>query len=374
MYLVALRMLMGDTTKYVALVFGLAFSTMLIVQQGSVFTGLMGRTAGKIDSMPQADIWVMDPATRYFDERKPIEDTAVLRVRGVEGVDWAEPVFFGMGTARMPDKSFASVMIVGVNRESRLGLADRIESGDAEGITRPDAIYWDHLNLPIYEQIKPGAVLEINDRRAHVVAVASAPRTIMSNPVVYTTYERALAFAPGERKRLTYVLVKVKPGHDKKAVAAEIERVTGLGARDSQRFFWDTVRFYLRSTGIGINFGLTVLLGFVVGAAVAGQTFYTFTVENTKNFGALKAMGLSNFTLAGMVFLQAMVVGALGWGLGTGTAALFGLNITDRSVVAYHMTPHLLVFSFAATVLTVLLAGGVSVRRVLSIEPAIVFR
>jgi putative ABC transport system permease protein len=75
-----------------------------------------------------------------------------------------------------------------------------------------------------------------------------------------------------------------------------------------------------------------------------------------------------------MVLLQAAVVGVLGWGLGTGAATLFGLNITDRSVVAYHMTPQLMAASFAANVFTVLLAGGVSVRRVLGIEPAIVFR
>ncbi|MBI3829375.1 MAG: FtsX-like permease family protein [Planctomycetes bacterium] len=374
MYRIALRMLMGDTTKYIALVFGLAFSTMLIVQQGSVFTGLMGRTAAKIDSIPQADIWVMDPATRYFDERKPIEDTAVLRVRGVPGVEWAERVFFGMGTARLPDKTFASVLIVGVDRHSQLGLADRFEAGRPEAITEPDAIFWDHLNLPIYQQVKAGTTMEINDRRAKVVAIASSPRTIMSNPTVYTTYERALDFAPGERKRLTYVLAKVKPGFDPQQVAAEIRRVTGLGAKSSPEFFWDTVKFFLKSTGIGINFGLTVLLGFIVGVAVAGQTFYTFIVENTKNFAALKAMGLSNWTLTGMVLLQAAVVGVLGWGLGTGAATLFGLNITDRSVVAYHMTPQLMAASFAANVFTVLLAGGVSVRRVLGIEPAIVFR
>ncbi|MCW8132858.1 MAG: FtsX-like permease family protein [Planctomycetota bacterium] len=374
MYRVALRMLMGDTTKYIALVFGLAFSTMLIVQQGSVFTGLMGRTAAKIDSIPQADIWVMDPATRYFDERKPIEDTAVLRVRGVPGVDWAEPVFFGMGTARMPDKTFASVLIVGVDRASRLGLADRFESGSPDAINQPDAILWDHLNLPIYQQVKVGTVMEINDRRAQVVAIASAPRTINSNPVVYTTYNRALAYAPGERKRLAYVLVKTKPGEDPQVVARRIRDVTGLGAKSRDEFFWDTVKFFLKSTGIGINFGLTVLLGFIVGVAVAGQTFYTFTVENTKNFAALKAMGLGRWTLIGMVLLQATVVGVLGWGLGVGGAAIFGLNITDRSVIAYHMTPQLMAISFAASVFTVLLAGGVSARRVLKIEPAIVFR
>ncbi|GMV82053.1 MAG: hypothetical protein AMXMBFR7_32370 [Planctomycetota bacterium] len=371
---IALRMLIGDTAKYLALVLGLAFSTTLIVQQGSVFTGLMRRAATQVESIPQAEIWVMDAATRYFDERRPIEDTAVQRVRGVEGVEWAEPVFFGMGTAQMPDRTFASVLIIGVDRGARLGLADRFEDGHPEAITEPDAIYWDHLNLPIYQQVKTGTTLEINDRRARVVAVASAPRIFLSTPVVYTTYQRALAYSPGSRKRLTFVLVKAKPGFDHAQVVANIQSATGLGAKTSDTFFWETVRFYLKNTGIGINFGLTVLLGFVVGAAVAGQTFFTFIVENTRHFAALKAMGLSNGKLVAMVLLQALVVGVLGWGLGVGAATLFGHRITDRSVVAFLLTPHLLGISFVGTLTTVLLAGAVSVRRVVAVPPAVVFR
>ena len=45
---VALRMLFGDRTKYLGLVFGVAFATLLVTQQGSTFVGLMERTASVI--------------------------------------------------------------------------------------------------------------------------------------------------------------------------------------------------------------------------------------------------------------------------------------------------------------------------------------
>ena len=54
------------------------------------------------------------------------------------------------------------------------------------------------------------------------------------------------------------------------------------------------IKYYLMYTGIPINFGITVFLGFLVGTAIAGQTFYNFTIENLKQFGALKAMGATN--------------------------------------------------------------------------------
>ena len=66
-----------------------------------------------------------------------------------------------------------------------------------------------------------------------------------------------------------------------------------------------TIKYYLIYTGIPINFGITALLGFLVGTAIAGQTFYNFTLENIKQFGALKAMGMTNLRIVGMILLQA---------------------------------------------------------------------
>ncbi|HYG75015.1 MAG TPA: ABC transporter permease [Planctomycetota bacterium] len=374
MYYIALRMLMGDTTKYLALVFGLTFSTTLVVQQGSIFTGLLRRTAASIETVPQADIWVMHPATRHYEERKPIEDTAALRVRGIDGVDWAERLYVGNGSAQLPDGTYAALQIVGVERRSKVGLPMPLDIGNSDDIDESDAVFWDNVGIATYAKVKAGDVLQINDRRARVVGEVTAPRTFTSNPTVYTVYERALEYSPGERNRLTFVLVHVKPGYDVQKVAAAIREKTGLGAKTADEFFWSTVWFFIKSTGITINFGITVMLGLIVGIAIAGQTFYTFTVENTKHFGALKAMGASNGTLIKMVLLQAFLVGLIGWGLGAGLASLFGMRITSRSLVAFLLTPHLLTLSFGIMIITVLLAALVSIYRVLRIEPAIVFR
>src|SRR6185312_11681534 len=99
---------------------------------------------------------------------------------------------------------------------------------------------------------------------------------------------------------------------------AAISQQTGLKARTADEFFWDTINYYAKYTGIPINFGITTILGFMVGTAIAGQTFYNFTLENLKQFGSLKAMGASNRRIVGMILLQAAVAGALGYGIGVG--------------------------------------------------------
>jgi putative ABC transport system permease protein len=61
---------------------------------------------------------------------------------------------------------------------------------------------------------------------------------------------------------------------------------------------WDSIRYYFRNTGIPVNFGITIGVALVAGTVVAGQTFYLFTIENLKQFGVLKAIGVTNLRLS----------------------------------------------------------------------------
>ncbi len=64
----ALKMLLGDRAKYLAIVAGIAFSALLIAQQSAIFCGLMRRTVGQLRDVTDADIWVMDPSVEYLVE------------------------------------------------------------------------------------------------------------------------------------------------------------------------------------------------------------------------------------------------------------------------------------------------------------------
>jgi len=145
----------------------------------------------------------------------------------------------------------------------------------------------------------------------------------LSNPVIHTRYSEAVNFIGRERTQLSYVLVRPQPGLNAEEVCRRIETQTGLCARTTDQFRWDCILYYLKNTGIPVNFGITITIALIVGTVVAGQTFYLFTLENLKQFGALKAIGVTNWRLTGMVLLQAFIVGVMGFGIGTGMAAAF---------------------------------------------------
>ncbi len=385
MIILALKMLFGDRGKFVAMVAGVFFSAMVITQQSSIFIGLMTRTFGFITDTNLPDLWVMDARVQYVDDIKPMQDTQLLRVRGVEGVGWAVPLYKGLLKARLSDGRFQNCNVIGIDDATLIGAPVRMVKGRIEDLRKSDAVIVDavaartRLALPpavpggARIPLKLGDAIELNDRRAVVVGFAETTRTFQSQPVVYTTYSRALRYAPSERRLLSFILVKAKPGVDPKVVAQNISETTGLGAFTSDEFKDITVSFFMTSTGIPINFGLAVVLAFIVGTAIVGQTFYTFTNENLKYFGTLRAMGASPFSLVLMILVQAAVVGGIGYGLGVGAASLFQY-IATGSELAFRLVWQILAISGAAVFLVCAISALLSARKLLKLEPAIVFK
>ncbi len=385
MYLVALKMLVGDRGKYLGLIMGLTFAALLITQQSSIFTGLMTRTYSFINDLSQPDIWVMDPKVQFIDDIKPLQDTEILRVRGVTGVEWAVPLYKGLLKARLEDGNFQIVNVLGLDDATLIGGPPVMIEGSLSDLRTQDAIIVNDVGAATRLARKPeepggspiplkvGDVLEINDRRAVVVGICRVSRTFQSQPVIYTTYNRAMTFAPRERKLLSFILVKAGEGLDPKELAEKIERNTGLAAYTAQEFKDLSFDFYMKNTGIPINFGIAVMLGFFIGTAIAGQTFYNFTLENLRYFGTLKAMGTTNGVLLRMIILQALVVGAQGFGLGVGAAALFG-HLMRGTQLAFRLVPQILLLSGGAIAVIVVFSALVSIRKVMKLEPAIVFK
>ncbi|MEY4185557.1 MAG: hypothetical protein RIT02_591 [Planctomycetota bacterium] len=376
----AWKMLTGDRTKYLGIVFGVAFGTLLIAQQASIFVGLMRRTSSQIIDITSADIWVMDQRQRNVDDIRPMPDSRLGRVRGVTGVEWAVRLSKSMIRVRTLNGDFTQGILVGVDDASFTGAPLEMLQGHHADLRRPDGVI---LDFDGYRQLFPGEpvtvgrVLDMNDRRAVVVGICRVTPPFQTFPVIYTRYSQAVQFMPPQRNTLSFILARAERGQQPQKLAQRISRQTGLKALTWDEFFWLNIGYYIENTGIPVNFGITVTLGFIVGGAIAGQTFYLFTLENLRQFGSLKAMGVTNFRLIGMILLQASIVGIMGYGIGLGGSALF-FELMERSGQAdlrgMWVPWQVAVIAAAAVGVIIVLSSLLSLRRVLVLEPAMVFR
>lgn len=378
MNFIALRMLTGDRAKYLGLIFAIAFSTFLLENQTSIFAGIMARTGNQIADVTEASVWVMDPATQYFEETKPLKDTDLSRVRGVAGVDYAVRLFKGQPVARTEAGRFSMAVVMGLDDATLIGAPRRMVMGSWERLWEPNSIVIDRAGYQLLfgdETPRLGRTLEMNDHLVRIVGISDALAPFASFPVIHARYSEAVNFQGRERSQMAFVLAQPQAGVSAEELARRISEETGLKARSRDEFRWDCVRYYMAHTGIPVNFGITIAIALVIGLVVSGQTFYLFTVENLRQFGALKAIGVTNGRLVGMILLQALTVGFIGYAIGTGMAAVFfeafSRKIATRGIILMWQNA---VGVGVLMFLVVVAASLLSIRKVLVLEPAAVFR
>ena len=384
MYFLALKMLVGDRARYLGIVIGLTFASFLVTWPATVFSGVMNRTFSFVTDVGLPDLWIVDPQVQYIEDIKPLRDTEVLRVRGIEGVQWAVGLYKGSLRARLEGGTYQSCMVVGLDDATLIGGPPTMVDGDLSDLRRADGIIVDEASargklahrLPGGWRVPLGLgdTLELNDHRCVVVGICRITQTFQNVPVIFTTYSRATTIAPHERKLLSFVLAKAKPGTDLKDLCTRIRSTTGLSAYTRDEFKKLTFWYFLKYTPMPINFLTITTLGFVIGIAISGLTFYNFTLDNLRYFGTFKAMGATNRKLLHMIFLQAATVGSIGYGLGVGGAAGWGGLLAGRTQIAFHFAWLMLLSSAAAVLIICLTSAAWSIRRVMRLEPAVVFR
>ena len=388
---VALKMLFGDRAKYVGLLLGIAFTSFLVTFAASYFCGFMTRGFALISENPTADVWVMDPAVDSAEQTTNMPDSALERVRSVDGVLWAVPLALGTADARFPNGRFQPFQIIGVD-DATLSSVPRLRDGASPTALRsPDAAIVDpggtegkletpllkadqwptepHLDAPT-RPLRAGDELLVNDNRVRIAGTSEALPRYPPRPLLYTTLSNADRILLPERHRLTFVLATVVPGVAPNELAARIQAQTRLKARTADAFKADTVRWF-NSEDVG-DIGAMLSLAMSVGFGITGIMLYMFTTEALKQYAVLEAMGATSRLLLAMIFVQAGQCALLGTGLGLGLCAIIG-QIAVQADYPFRMMWFTPLIGCVMVVLVSIVAAAISVRPVLRLEPAVVF-
>jgi putative ABC transport system permease protein len=377
-------MLFGESAKLTMLLCGLTFAALLMSLQSSTFFGIMGWTYTPVVNI-RSKIWVSDPKVEQVNDAKPMRDTDVNRVRSVDGVKWAAPLHSSITQARLLDGNFKLIQLIGIDSTTLAGAPNIMVSGRLEDLRLPNTVIIDEFGAErlgktdsvTKKLIRPlgvGDTFELNDQEARIVGVCKAKRSFTGGPFVYTTYDRAISYAPAQRRTLSFVLAEPVENEAPASVARRISETTGLRAWTEDELSNGTFWWYWVNTGIPVSFGTTILLGLFVGIAISGQTFYSFVLDNLKYLAALKAMGASTWLLCKMLLLQAFTAGFIGYGLGVGLAQGMGRAMIKKSMPPFVMYPEILIGTFLLIMGISLISALIGIVKVARVDPASVFR
>lgn len=121
--------------------------------------------------------------------------------------------------------------------------------------------------------------------------------------------------------------------------------------------------------------GVLTIIALAIGTAVIGLTIFTATIEKSREYGVLKAIGYANAQLFSIALIQSFIASIIGFLLGIILASLVArLAQTQVSGFVYEAGPEVMIAVFGATVLMSVVASFIPLKRITSIDPAQVFK
>ncbi len=369
----ARKNLLHDRLRFVITVAGVAFAVTLVLVQVGLFMGLLGKATVTIENA-NAEIWVTSKGTPNVDFAHTFPETAVLRVRGVPGVERADNLLIQFMNIQLPTGAEEGGLVYAMDDFTAWNLPWAVNEGEVRDLKRGSYILMDRSAERRFGPFSRGDYREILGRRFKIIGTTSEAASFTTAPIVFMDFKNAQELLQTLQGKTHYVLVKLSPGADAAAVATEIRhRLPYNDVYTKDDWARRSRTYWVVSTGLGMNMGVTVFLGILVGIVVVAQTLYTSAVEHVKEFGTVKAIGGSNWDIYRILGEQALIAAVVGFVLG-GLISLAMRPLMAKLYLNVLISPSFALAVFVGTILMCLGAAMLSFRRVATIDPALVFR
>ncbi len=372
----AYKMLIGNKASCLGVIFGIFMATLLVCQQSAIFLGLVSRSYRLVSDIPQPNIWIIDPSTESDEKVRGMPKGYLDIIRGITNVEWAVPINISHTPVSTTSGIFHISQLYGIDDATLIGAPTDIVEGNASDLHQEGGVIIDtdsanDLMAKIMPDgtkvpLKVGDTFEINHIRAVVVAICRITQGFYPQPIIFTALANFNRFS-GQNETVDFIAAKTKSGADIDKVLDDINAHTMFRGFTRDGLKWRIAKSFLQ-TGILINFGLSVILGIIVGFSIAGQIFYIITLNNMKYYALIKSIGGNEQQITRMILFQIGLVGIIGFLLGTGATLLWGWAIKGTSL-AFLFPWQLLLFTAFITMIICLFTAGLSIRKVVTIDP-----
>lgn len=233
-----------------------------------------------------------------------------------------------------------------------------------------------------FGQVQVGTQTELQGRSVRVVGLFYLGPDFNSEGNLVTSDQNFLRFFPetqAEGSHLTSVslgLLKLKKGADATRVRDELlsllsDDLTALTKPQMiafEKHFWDVM------SPIGPIFNMGAAIGFVVGMVICYQILFTDLSDQLPQFATLKAIGYDNSYLMKVVVSHALFLSLVSFLPAVVCSFILYEVLARFTGLPMNMTLALVLLIFVLTVVMCVAAGRIAVRKVLSADPAELFR
>jgi putative ABC transport system permease protein len=371
-------MLFQERGRLVITLVGIVFSSVLTLIEVGIYLGMMGN-ATSVVRHTDADIWVVSQNVPNFDFTQPFPAYRINRVRALDEVLWAEKIHVWFAFMKLADGRREQAQVVGFNPDNGIGGPWSMAVGKATDVKGGRYIIMDESSRQRLGQLELGSTWELNlfkEQSFKLVGLSREALSFTTIPVLFTSYNEIDQSLMGTdfEGQTSFIVAKLKDPDKVEEVAQKLRAVLPDNDVYTKQGFMDrTVNYWTIQTGMGMAFFLTAILAVLIGGAIVGQTIYAGTIEHLRDYGTLKAMGARNGDINLVILTQAAVSAVLGFGIGVVVTLASRHGIVNAGV-SMQLPLTLFAIVFVIIVVTCLVAAYISVRKVKSLDPVMVFR
>lgn len=372
------KMLFQERGRLVVTLVGIVFSTVLTLMEIAIYFGMMGNATGVVRHT-DADIWIMSKNVPNFDFSQPFSANHINQVRAFDDILWAEKIHVWFGFLKLHDGRREQTEVIGFNPDTGVGGPWSMVFGVPADVKGGRYMIMDKSSEQRLGPLTPGSLWELNvfkEQSFKLVGISQGAVSFTTIPIIFTSYNEIDSNLAGTdfENSTSFIVAKLKdPSRLQQVTQTLRAALPDNDVYSRQEFIDRAVKYWTVQTGMGMAFFLTALLGVLIGGAIVGQTIYAGTVEHQRDYGTLKAMGARNRDINVVIFSQAATSGVLGYAIGVVVIALLRPAV-ERAGVPLELSASLFIILFFVIVLTCLAAAYISVRKVKTVDPVMVFR
>lgn len=371
--LLAWRNLVHDRARFIVTMVGVSVAVILIAVQIGLFFGFTATTTAIIDHS-RADLWIAVKGLRNFEITMPQQERHRFTVLAVPGVERAENLLVFFAPWHKPQGGYESVLVIGFDPDGGLMGPWNVVAGDPGDLRQADSVMIDDLNREKLGMVAGQMAAEVSNRRVRVVGFTHGLRSFTTSPYVFASFRNAIKYDELTDDETNYVVVKLTPDADVEQVRAEIKsRLPNMDVLTRQEFSDLTSHYWMFTTGAGAAVLVSAILGLLIGMVIVAQVLYATTIDHLTEFATLRAMGAPQSFILRIIGWQATISAVLGHLIGISVAMMIARS-SENGTALIIVSPTMAVWLFLVTYLMCGAAALVSVRKVLSIDPAMVFQ
>lgn len=373
MFRTAYKFIRYDKAKSLGALAGIVISVFLVGQQAGLFIFLTDAMRSLVDNN-KGYIWVTDETTTNANQLSLLDTRKGNEIASLPGVERVYPVVVATVGAKFANGKTSGLALIGSQAPGFVGGPWRLYTAKPQDMLPDGAIITDFYDAKAHGGLKPGDYFEVNGKKVYNAGLTRGARSFGGGLLAFTTIERARYLGNVSTNKVSFYLVKHKPGVTEASVIQAINQsINGVRAWNADALSETTVRTVLATNGIAASFGSLIGFAIISGLVIIGLTLYSAAIDRIKDYGTLKAIGATNGYISRLILMQAFLFAVVGFVVGRGLVEGFRYGIAQSGTLFYF--PGWFDFALFAVTILISLGGSVfAIRRINSLEPATVFR